>query len=102
MSSVLVIEVMLSGSPTPGKRMSETRHFQHWSCPHRKKSTTRAEWCRRAGHLVALVDKLRDDAEERATGSAFVELDIGRGQALDNNVHDLRNDIPDLSILMRC
>lgn len=48
---------------------------------------------------MTFVDQLRDGAKKRATRSALIELDVRSRQALDNDIHDLRDDITNLCIL---
>ena len=62
-------------------------------------STTRAEGCGSTGHLVALVDQLRDEAKERATRCALIELNVCSCQALNDDVHDLGNDVANVGVL---
>jgi hypothetical protein len=51
---------------------------------------------------MTLVDQLRDSAKERTTRSALVELDVCSRQALDNDIHNLGDDIANICILGAC
>lgn len=51
---------------------------------------------------MTFVDQLRDGAKKGAARSALIELNVRSRQALDNDIHDLWDDVTNLCILETC